>query len=125
MGLDDVNFVEVKRAERNQQWVYVGLVFIGGGLLLALMALFWVGMVVSPLLMALSLSLIGIVFLLTYAGGIRGHVVVSAGAERIECRMKTKAMNDMGIFLERFYELKLNGPDTRPLRSVVDVQEGG
>ena len=74
MGLDDANFVEVRRAERNQQWVYVGLVFIGGGLLLALMALFWLGMV---------------------------------------------------VFLERFYTLKLNGPETRPLRSVVYVQDGG
>ena len=121
VGLDDVQTVEVKRAERNRQWVYVGVVFIGGGLLLALLALFWLGTIVSPLLMAVSLSLIGIVFLLTYAGGIRGQVVVSAGAERIKCRMKTKALNDMVVFLERFYELKLNAPHARPLRSVVDV----
>ena len=62
VGLDDVHTVEVKRAERNQQWVYVGMVFIGGGLLLALLAIFWLGTVVSPLLMAVSLSLIGVVF---------------------------------------------------------------
>ena len=125
VGLNDVHFVEVKRAERNQQWVYVGLVFIGGGLLLALLAIFWLGMMVSPLLMAFSLALIGIVFLLTYAGGTRGQVVVSAGAERIRCRMKTKALDDMVVFLERFYELKLNAPETRPLRSVVDVNDAG
>ena len=125
VGLDDVHAVEVKRAERNQQWIYVGLVFIGGGLLLALLAMLWLGTMVSPLLMALSLSLIGIVFLLTYAGGIRGQVVISAGAERIKCRMKTKALDDMVVFLERFYELKLNAPDTRPLRSVVDIEDGG
>ena len=125
VGLDDVHAVEVRRAERNQQWVYVGLVFIGGGLLLALLAIFWLGTMLSPLLMAISLSLIGIVFLLTYAGGIRGQVVISAGAERIKCRMKTKALNDMVVFLERFYELKLNAPDTRPLRSVVHLDDGG
>tara|TARA_B100002003_G_C14132199_1_gene544491 strand:+ start:642 stop:893 length:252 start_codon:yes stop_codon:yes gene_type:complete len=58
--------------------------------------------------MAVSLGLIGIVFLLTYAGGIRGEVIVTVGAKRIKCRMKTKALNDMVEFLERFYELKLN-----------------
>ena len=121
VGLDDVQAVEVKRAERNQQWIYVGLVFIGGGLLLALLAIFWLGTMVSPLLMAVSLSLIGIVFLLTYAGGIRGQVVISTGAERIKCKMRTKALDDMVVFLERFYELKLNAPDTRPLRSVIDA----
>ena len=125
VGLDDVHVVEVKRAERNQQWVYVGLVFVGGGLLLGLLAIFWMGAMVSPLLMAVSLSLIGIVFLLTYAGGIRGQVVISAGAERIKCRMKTKALDDMVVFLERFYELKLNASDARPLRSVVEVEDGG
>lgn len=125
VGLDDVHAVEVKRGDRNQQWIYVGLVFIGGGLLLALLAIFWLGMMVSPLLMALSLSLIGIVFLLTYAGGIRGQVVISAGAQRIKCRMKTKALNDMVVFLERFYELKLNAPDTRPLTSLVNDENGG
>jgi hypothetical protein len=125
VGLDDVHTIEVKRGERNQQWVYVGLVFIGGGLLLALLAAFWLGTLISPLLMALSLALIGIVFLLTYAGGIRGEVVVSAGAERIKCRMKTKALNDMVVFLERFYELKLDAAGTMPLKSVVEVEAGG
>ena len=125
VGLDDVHAVEVRRADRNQQWIYVGLVFIGGGLLLALLAIFWLGTMVSPLLMAVSLSLIGIVFLLTYAGGIRGQVVISTGAERIKCKMRTKALDDMVVFLERFYELKLNAPDSRPLRSVVDVEDGG
>ena len=92
--------------------------------MLGLLALFWLGTMVSPLLMAVSLALIGIVFLLTYAGGIRGQVVVSAGAERIKCRMKTKALDDMVVFLERFYELKLNAPDTGPLRSEVGVEDG-
>jgi hypothetical protein len=48
--------------------------------------------------------LLGIAFLLTYAGGIRGQVVISAGSERIRCRLKTKALNDIVVFLERFYE---------------------
>ncbi|MQG67392.1 MAG: hypothetical protein FI707_01185 [SAR202 cluster bacterium] len=108
VALEDVQAVEVKRGERNRQWVFVGLVFIGGGFLLGLLSLFWLATTVSPLLMAVSLVLIGIVFLLTYAGGIRGEVIVTAGAKRIKCRMKTKALNDMVEFLERFYELKLH-----------------
>ena len=101
------------------------LIFIGGGLLLALLAIFWLGTMISPLLMAVSLSLIGIVFLLTYAADIRGQVVISAGSERIKCRLKTKGLDDMVVFLERCYELKLNASDARPLRSVVGVEDGG
>ena len=62
--------------------------------------------------MALSLTLIGIVFMLTYVGGLRGEVIISAGANEIKCRMNPKALDDMAIFVERFYELKLgNGPN--------------
>lgn len=112
VALDDVDSVEVKRRERNRQWVFVGLVFIGGGFLLGMLSLFWLATMISPLLMAVSLTLIGIVFLLTYVGGIRGEVIITAGVTRLRCRMKPKALDDMVIFLERFYELRLGVPST-------------
>ena len=110
--LEDVHSVEVKRRERDRRWVFVGLVFIGGGFLLVMLSLFWLAMLISPLLMAVSLSLIGLVFLLTYVGSIRGEVIVTAGSTRLKCRMKPKALDDMVIFLQRFYELRLVVPNT-------------
>jgi len=106
--LEDVHSVEVKR----RQWVFVGLVFIGGGFLLGMLSLFLLATLISPLFMAVSLSLIGLVFLLTYIGGIRGEVIVTAGSTRLKCRMKPKALDNMVIFLERFYELRLGVPNT-------------
>ena len=101
--LEDVHSVEVKRRQ---------CVFIGGGFLLDMLSLFWLAMLISPLLMAVSLSLTGLVFLLTYVGSIRGEVIVTAGSVRLKCRMKPKALDDMVIFLERFYELRLGVPNT-------------
>ena len=40
VALEDVPAVVVKRGERNRPWVFVGLVFIGGGFLLGLLSLF-------------------------------------------------------------------------------------
>ena len=119
--LEDVHFVEVKRRERNRQWVFVGFVFIGGGFLLNMLSLFWLAMLISPLLMAVSLSLIGLVFLLTYVGSIRGEVIVTAGSTRLKCRMKPKAFDDMVIFLERFYELRLGVPNTSRLQRAQNL----
>ena len=110
--LEDVHSIEIKRRERERQWVFVGLVFIGGGCLLDMLPLFWLATLISPLLMAVSLSLTGLVFLLTYVGSIRGEVIVTAGSARLKCRMKPKALDDMVIFLQRFYELRLGVPDT-------------
>ena len=128
--LEDVHSIEIKRRERERQWVFVGLVFIGGGFLLVMLSLFWVAMLISPLLMAVSLSLIGLVFLLTYVGNIRGEVIVTAGSARLKCRMKQKALDAMVIFLERFYELCLGVPNTsrfqggtEPLRKPVDREK--
>ena len=55
---------------------------------------------------------VGLVFLLTYVGSIRGEVIVTAGSVRLKCRMKPKALDDMVIFLQRFYELRLGVPNT-------------
>jgi len=110
--LEDVHSVEVKRRERNRQWVFVGLVFIGGGFLLGMLSLFLLATLISPLFMAVSLSLIGLVFLLTYVGGIRGEVIVTAGSTRLKCRMKPKALDNIVIFLGWFYELRLGVPNT-------------
>ena len=96
----------------NRQWVFVGLVFISGGFLLGMLSLFLLATLISPLFMAVSLSIIGLVFLLTYIGGIRGEVIVTAGSTRLKCIMKPKALDNMVIFLERFYELRLGVPNT-------------
>ena len=109
VGLSDVDSIEVNRTEGNPQWVWVGLVFTIGGALLATLSLLLMSSPLSPLLMALSLAFIGIVLMLTYIGGLRGDVKISAGLNDIRCRMKPKALDDMGVFVERFYELKLGG----------------
>lgn len=106
-ALDDVDSIEVNRTERNRQWIWVGLVFIGGGLLLALLSLILVSFPASPLLMAFSLFMIGVVFMLTYLGGGTGEVIVRAGMKDIKCKMRSKAVTDMTLFVQRAYELKL------------------
>ena len=107
ISLQGVDSIEVSRTDRNRQWVWVGLVFIAGGLLLGLLTLFLISSPFSPMLMAVSLTLIGAVFMLTYIGGVSGEVIVRAGHQDIKCRMKPKALDDMAVFVERYYELKL------------------
>ena len=114
VGVGDVDSIEVRRTDRNRQWVWVSLVFIGGGLTLALLSVLFLSSLLSPLLMALSLTLIGVVFLLTFFGGLTGEVMIRAGLNNIKCRMKPKALEDMAVFVERFYELKLGYVDDAP-----------
>ncbi|HBJ31377.1 MAG TPA: hypothetical protein DDY93_08445, partial [Dehalococcoidia bacterium] len=104
-----------------RQWVFVGLVFIGGGFLLGMLPLFLLATLISPLFMAVSLSLIGLVFLLTYVESTRGEVIVTAGSTRLKCRMKSKALDNMVIFLERFYELRLGVPNTSRLQKAQNL----
>lgn len=112
LSLDDVDSIEVNRTEKNRQWVGVGFVFILGGLLLGLLALLLVSSPMSPLLMALALSLIGVVFVLTYIGGNSGEVTVRVGGKDIKSKMHPKALDDMAIFVQRTYELKLGYEST-------------
>ena len=107
VGLEDVGSIEVNRSEKNSQWIWVGLVFITGGIVLGLVTLFVMSMAVSPLLMAISLTLIGIVFVLTFIGGMMGEVIIRAGLKDIKCKMRPKALDDMAVFVQRYYELKL------------------
>ncbi len=106
-ALGDVDSFEVSRTEKNRQWIWVGSVFIAGGLLLALLSLIYLASPVSPLLMAFALGLIGVVFVLAYVGGKTGEVVIRAGVKDIKCKMRLKAIDDMSLFVERAYELKL------------------
>ena len=106
-ALGDVDSFEVSRTEKNRQWIWVGSVFIAGGLLLALLSLIYLASPVSPLLMAFALVLIGVVFVLAYVGGKTGEVVIRAGLKDIKCKMRLKAIDDMSLFVERAYELKL------------------
>ena len=105
--LDDVDSVEVRRSEKNSQWVWVGLVFIAGGVLLGLLSVLIIPSPLSPMLMAVALTLIGIVFLLTYVGGLKGDVTIRAGNKAIKSRMHPRALDDMSVFVQRLYELKL------------------
>ena len=129
VGLDDVDSIKVNRSERHRQWVWVGAVFVLGGVILGLVTLILIGVSLSPLLMALSLGLIGVVFLLTYFGGLMGEVIVRAGQKDVKCKMRQKALDDMGVFVKRYYELRLGhsggggGSDTsaRPTGEVEGV----
>jgi hypothetical protein len=111
--LDDIDSVEVVRSRRNKQWMWVGMVFVGGGILLGIVSLMLAWPTLSPLLMALSLVLIGVVFGIAYRSGMAGEVIVRAGVKDIRCKMGPKALNDMATFLEKYYELKL-GYNTEP-----------
>lgn len=106
-SIEDVQSLEVVRTGKNRQWVWVGVVFIGGGLLLGLLSLFFLSSPVSLWLMAFSLVLIGVVFVLTYVGGTTGRVVIRAGTKLIACKMKPAALDEMAILVRRFHELKL------------------
>ena len=112
LALEDVDSMEVNRTEKNRQWVGVGAVFILGGLLLGLLSVLLLSSPMSPLLMALALALIGVVFVLTYIGGNSGEVIVRAGGKDIKSKMRPKALDDMAIFVQRAYELKLGYTST-------------
>ena len=103
----EIDSIEVNRTEKNRQWVWVSMVFVAGGVLLGLLSFILFSSLLSPLLMALSLALIGVVFYLTYAGGSSGEVIMRAGMKDIKCKMQSKALDDMAKFVQRIYELKL------------------
>lgn len=117
VALEDIDSIEVNRAEKNLQWVWVSIVFVAGGALLGLLSLLLFASVLSPLLMALSLVLIGVVFYLTYAGGSNGEVVMRVGTKDIKCKMHSKALDDMAKFVQRIYELKL-GPSSESMSTL-------
>ena len=62
---------------------------------------------ISPMLMTLSLTLIGVVFMLSYTGGMMGWLIVNAGMKRIKCKLKPSDIGGMTEFVQRFYEFKL------------------
>ena len=105
--VEAIDSMEVKRTGKNRQWVWVGLVFVAGGLLLGLMSLFFLSSLVSTSLMAISLGLIGIVFMLSYIGGKTGEVIARTDAIDVKCKMRPNALDDMARLVQRFYELRL------------------
>ena len=106
VDVGDVDAIDVHRTTRNLQWVWVGTVFISGGLLLGLLSVYTLASSLSPLLISVALALIGIVFMLTYLGGVAGTVVVSAGLRDIKCKMNPKKLGEMVPLLQRYHELK-------------------
>jgi hypothetical protein len=125
-ALDDIDSIEVVRSEKNPQWMRVGFLFIAGGILLSLVSLMIFSSQWSPFLMALALTLIGVVFLIAYVSGMSGEVIVRAGMKEIKCRMGHKALDDMTLFLQRFYEFKLrhlSGDNTEELPDEDDMPQ--
>jgi hypothetical protein len=110
-ALDDVDTIEVTKSQKHRQWVWVGVVFMLGGFILAISSLALGASLLSPTLMAFALSLIGVVFVLSYAGGNVGEVVIRAGSKEIKCKMHKQAVEDMGLFVQRAFALKM-GYDT-------------
>ena len=122
--LEDVDSIEVTKSQRHRQWVGVGIVFMLGGLLLEAAALIVGVGLISPTLMAFALFLIGVVFALSYASGNAGEVVVRAGSKEMKSRMREQALEDMGLFVQRAYALKL-GYDTSSLDAIdEDLNRG-
>ena len=111
VALGDVQSIEVNRTEKNRQRLRAGLMLIGGGVLLALVSLFFLSSPISPLLMALSLILIGVAFTLSYTSGMTGVVIVTAGRKSIKCRMRSNALEDAVVLVQRFYEMRLGYDD--------------
>lgn len=107
LALSDVSGIDIIRSTRNAQWIWVGILFMGGGALLGVLASLLMASPATPIFMAVALGLIGAVFILTYAGGFRGEVRIQSGQRELHCVMKPKALDDMAIFVERFYEIKL------------------
>ena len=50
---------------------------------------------------------VGFVFLLTYVGERMGSVIIRAGNKEIKCKMCCQALDDMAVFVHRYYQLKL------------------
>lgn len=107
--LRDIDSIEIVKTYQNRQWAWVGGLFVAGGVLLALVSGVVASQIISPFLMALALALIGVVFFIAYVSGHSGELIVRAGAKDIKCKMKPKALNDMTMFVQRFYELKITG----------------
>ena len=107
--LDDIDSIEIIKTFQNRQWAWVGTLFVIGGLSLALVSGIVASQIISPFLMALALALIGVVFYIAYFSGHAGEVIVRAGVKDIKCKMKPKALDDMTLFVQRFYELKITG----------------
>ena len=114
VALSDLHTIEVSRTEKARQRAWVSVMFIVGGLLLGIISLLFLRSPISPMLMALSLVLIGVVFMLSYTGGLAGVVIVKAGAKSIKCRVRSGSLDDMAELVQRLTDLKIGS-----------AQEGG
>ena len=119
-ALGDTDSIEVNTTEKTRQRVWAGLMFIAGGVLLGIVLLLMLSSPLSPSLMALSLILIGVVFMLSYISGMTGAVVVRAGMKNIKGKVESEALDDMALLVRRYYELKMGNlgdaltPESRP-----------
>lgn len=113
-SLADIDTVEMRHTAKNRQWAGVGLVFIIGGVSLAIFSLVALSSPLSPLLMAFSLALIGVVFLLSYVAGTAGELVIRAGTKDIKCKVRHAEPEHVSDLLHLIYQLKLDyaGPQS-------------
>ena len=62
---------------------------------------------ISPLLMAVAMTLIGIVCLLTYVGGAAGQVTARVGSKEIRCKVSPGTPDASARITRRVTELRL------------------
>ena len=105
--LADIISIDIQRRHRQTQWVWVGLTFIAGGLLLAIPAIVLMADPVSPILMALSLALIGVVFVLTYTGAPKSSVLIGTRQGDIYWPLQEQALDDVADFVEQVHRVRL------------------
>ena len=103
----DIIRIDIQRRHRQTQWVWVGLTFIAGGLLLAIPAIVLMADPVSPILMALSLALIGVVFVLTYTGAPKSSVLIGTRQGDIYWPLHEQALDDVADFVEQVHRVRL------------------
>ena len=115
LALSDVDAVDVSRTEKARQRMGASLMFIAGGVLLGVVSLLFLRSPISSMLMAFSLVLIGVVFMLSYTEGLAGTLIVRAGARTIKCKIGPDSLDDMAELVERLTQLKVGvWPDGRP-----------
>ena len=106
--LENADSIELVRTQRNPQWVWVGLIFLTGGIALAASSPLFESSLLM-VLMSLAVGPIGVVFILAYFGGSTAEVTVTAGQTEMECRAAAQRLDEMVELVRRFHDLKAGG----------------
>ena len=106
--LEDADSIELVRTQRNPTLIWVGLVFLAGGIALAASSPLFESSLLM-VLMSLAVGPIGVVFILAYFGGSTAEVIVRAGQTEMKCRAGAQRLDEMAELVRRFHELKAGG----------------